>query len=380
MSSLNESQFLKQFSSSSFSSQIIPTELSISQTENNLNSNAVTKYYLLFMRGKTIWKLTKRGDLALPYLQDANTLISKGINNSNEKIDKKLKALIIFYIHKIRFFVSLNILWSWHTRSFTSTLPSNHHHHQQQQKQQEQKQQEQFEKLIKILSLLNVEEKKEENTQGNDQIQNKKCFNDGNDKNIDNEVELVSSLYPKSSLPTPITTTTTITPTNILESSTIADICSSCGCPKLLNSSQQYEQCIKFFGFEEENIFPISFSSVSNHIPNLENIIKDSIIGIISCRIWDSYDFQSSYFLSRISYHITLLKSNSQFLWISPLFATSLIQNTFESSLNEIYKLFEKKKTQIVSMWSHENTIHRLHQIFERFYVFESTREQVNYF
>jgi hypothetical protein len=294
-----------------------------------------SRYFLLFMKGKLLWKLTKRGEMALPFLYEANRALSKLITGG-ERIDKRLKAVVVCEIQKIRFYSSMRVLWQLHnhatlTAPVSVSLPTTVNSQESHSAPLD---------LDRLLVLLSRE-------------------------GVGLETGVLSS-----ALPVPSSSAADISESH----STV--ICNSCGHPKELSNLEQHQ--LAYDLLMQGNPHSTHISLVAHASLDTEPIINayravaaDSLKEMASCRSWDSADFQSIFLLSRFLHGFALSKLYPDLAWVAsshlpPLHSSVLLPSFAEAigaSLTEMHKLFEKKKVQIVSMWSHENTPHRLHQV-----------------
>ena len=126
-------------------------------------------------------------------------------------------------------------------------------------------------------------------------------------------------------------------------------------------------------------------SNSSNNLKTkLKSIIEDSISNLRYCRKLDPADFKSVYRLA-LSYHHM---SSISFLNTSPegtlnpgeeelQVSTQSQTQTQRSALDEIYKLFDRKRSQIVAIWCLESASNRFEQINQRTFKFDSFRVKV---
>jgi hypothetical protein len=287
-----------------------------------------SRYFLLFMKGKLLWKLTQRGEMALPSLYEANMALTKLITGG-ERIDKRLKALVVCEIQKIRFYSSMRVLWQLHNRPSlaTTTVPT------------PEAPQDSSPEISRLLELLSKGGGRSE-------------MDDAVPVTLaTGETEILSNPWSRSTL-----------------------VCNSCGHPKELSDPEQRQLALDLLMRGEPlSMASESFGSLSAEtlIRSFRGVAADSLKELTSCRSWDASDFQSIYLLSRFLCGFALSRLHPDLAWVTSSSDVTLhssvllpsFADAMEASLAEMQKLFERKRVQIVAMWSHENTPHRLHQV-----------------
>ena len=122
---------------------------------------------------------------------------------------------------------------------------------------------------------------------------------------------------------------------------------------------------------EVENDTPMEVEAgVNARLSRVKAIIRNALQGLRECRRLDQYHYLSVYRVAkvvRILPKISCLKD----MEISEIHEVGL-----EGSLYEMYKLFERKRPQIVAIWCNETTSCRYEQLFQRTIKFDAIRRK----
>jgi hypothetical protein len=342
----NESQYANQITETMLSTQ---TGFEITAPTVASSPLFTSRYYLLFLKGKLLWKLTRQSALALPLLFEADMALTKVINGG-EKVDKRLKAVVVCEVQKIRFYSAMRALWFLHTDRAATTSPTDPSLVSSSQSGGTY-----FQRLLKLLN-----------------------FNCNRDTDEDFSSSPIEAMGPSEAVSATERVDEADGRVHTEEVSRSIRLCPSCGNPKDLSSqSDQLELIFALLmdGNPRHSVFSTDTASSVDSVPDtlingFRNVVRDSLKEIAACRTWDPYDFQSIYLLSRILQGMALSRSFPELAWVTshelPLHPSVLLPSAhqhLETALLEIYKLFERKKVQIVLMWSHESSAHRLHQV-----------------
>jgi len=99
------------------------------------------------------------------------------------------------------------------------------------------------------------------------------------------------------------------------------------------------------------------------------DVLNDAYSGLRDCKRIDAYDFKSVYRLAKVASQMSM----SRALHSQQVVGTG----GYETALEEISKLFDKKLPQVVAIWCLESTANPIEQITQRTHKFEALRKKV---
>jgi hypothetical protein len=360
------------------------SRLSGAETLARSQSSSTTSYFLPFVRGKTLWFISGLARPALFYLTCANAAIERAI--TVDKLDKRYRALVVCELHKIRLHTAMRLL----AGVTCSRLPVGcdvpdvaSSAAQNDDDSDGVCDGDGMVSYLEDICLISVLKKRTHSAPGYDQEISASASsvsvlmgrngssgldlsNDTNEGTSDGSKAVAASLV----LP--------------------RIICPSCGvCTTRAYGAEASTLALKLCGADTLQPCPI-FTTVATctepltthrqtHRQRLWSVVVDALRGLRSCRQWDAYDFKSVFLISNFLLSLQGSYAHSSLRWAQPpvSIATDLVDvcsagsssmtseyGAVESNaLMEIHKLFEKRRPQVVAIWTHENSPHRFDQV-----------------
>ena len=328
---------------------------------------ASTNYFLPFVRGQMLWHLTGSVVPCLKYMTHADAAVERSI--SVDKIDKRYRSLVVCELHKIRFRMCLRLLSggyfdSQNVESISECDSSDCT----------------IDVIIQCLvdtDASNSYQRKRpapstgtsSASQASDETYGDNSGGDANVLYNDQEVDAE-------------------------DAASVIALCSSCGisvaCSSLEREEAEMNQVISALcGTEWRYFAPEDTSSFLTPAMRLRlwQVAVDALKGLRSCRIWDTYDFKSVFLVALFLISFHRAKKYSALHWALPpeeilpalddALGTWTGSDFLQGALAEIHKLFEKRRPQVVAMWTHENSPQRFDQWLQRIVVFDNLRCKV---
>ena len=120
---------------------------------------------------------------------------------------------------------------------------------------------------------------------------------------------------------------------------------------------------------------PAPLAAEITHASRIRGVIADACLALRHCRRLDAYDFKSPYRLAKTILQASKLDIYEDLIDGSVSFLSP--NNALNLAFDEIWKLFDKRRPQIVAIWCVETTANRFEQLLQRTIKFEALRKKV---